>query len=345
MPYSSHDTEDDDLDQGLGNEDQDKSQDDEGDKGPKSVLDAAMAALSEGDQADKASPAGEDEGGKDADTDDSDKDGADSSGDGERTDENEADEDAKLPFHKHPRFKRLIDERNGLRDQVKQAEEGYGQKAKAWDDMQTFVQQSGLSVEEIDQGFELMRLLKEDPAKAHEMLQPMVSKTGAYTGTALPADLQGKVDAGTVDAETAAELAKERAKSAHLAERRTADADAYKANEASATQDQMVRAVNTMKTAVSKWEDAWKGSDPDFETKHPMVRDKVIALVNTEGMPMTAEAALTLTQRARDEVERQLSSIIPKRKAKRTVTGGASGGTAKPRPKSALEAARVALGE
>ena len=90
--------------------------------------------------------------------------------DGEYSDSELAADDADdsfedVPFHKHPRFKEVIDQRNKYREGAEQYEQITG-----------FLAQNNLSAEEAAQGFQIMALMKNDPAAALDALSPFVQQ-------------------------------------------------------------------------------------------------------------------------------------------------------------------------
>lgn len=68
-----------------------------------------------------------------------------------------------VPFNQHPRFKQLVRQRNEFRVD-----------AERYNNVQTYIDQQGLSAEEAADGLLIMGLMKTDPAKAWEMLKPRV---------------------------------------------------------------------------------------------------------------------------------------------------------------------------
>ena len=110
--------------------------------------------------------------------------------DGEYSDSELAADDADdsfedVPFHKHPRFKEVIDQRNKYREGAEQYEQITG-----------FLAQNNLSAEEAAQGFQIMALMKNDPAAALDALSPFVQQLGIQSGITMPGDIQSKVEDG-----------------------------------------------------------------------------------------------------------------------------------------------------
>jgi hypothetical protein len=300
---------------------------DEGAKAPKSMLEAVKAAIA---------PA--------AKTEAADTDSAASSPDAKgEVKDGEPDSTAKVeeepPFHKHPRWQEMVAARKAADARVKELEP----EAETFRQFRSVVSQAGLKAEEIDQGFEIMALMKSDPAEAYKKLKPFMEQCESFVGTRLPADIQAKVDAGTVDLETAQELVRVRSKNA-LHETRTADAvEARKSEQQAETQRQAEAHITAVKTAVTTWEQQWKASDPDFAVKHSLVDAMFVKFLNDgKHTVRTPEDAVELAKEAKAEVEKTLKPVTRKMETKRSVGGGSSGNGAAPAPKTMKEAIALA---
>lgn len=241
------------------------------------------------------------------------------------------DEDKDLPFHKHARWQEMKAERNALREQV----QVLNSRAQAFDQVSGAVRQAGLSAEEFNQGFEIMRLMKSDPMAALAALKPYFEELQKVSGEVLPADLQAKVDQGFIDPETATEMAKLRSTS-NLATQRLQQTEQQQSQQAA--QDLQ----NAMGSSVTAWEQSWAKTDPDYQKKQPLVKSRIIELMNMHGHPRTPEQAVFVANRAKADVEEYLKGMIPTRQSVRTVTGGASNGSGTPTAKTPLDAARLA---
>lgn len=225
--------------------------------------------------------------------------------------------------------------------------EAHAEKATRFDALQQFLAEAQITAEDFATGLKTMRLLKADPAAAYELLAPIVAGLELALGKRLPADLEEKVRAGLIDADTAQELASARGTAQFarnqanaLQARSDAERTAFQEAEDRRTVDQ---AVNAIGAAVSSWEADWKASDPDYERKRQLVQDRVIAIVNLEGVAPTPEGAVEQAKRARKEVEEYLKTILPQKQPVATVTGGAGGAT-RPQPRNALDVVKAALG-
>lgn len=245
------------------------------------------------------------------------------------------DDDSKLPFHTHPRFQELIQERNELRPQAAQLRQ-----------ITNFMEFHGLAPDEIGEGFEVMALLKsgqpDQLRKALEWFEPRVQQLRESLGVVLPADLQERVDGGLLDEETAKELAEQRATNAlHNRQAKVREDTAAEVASSERTQAQ----AQAVATAVQKWEDGIKASDPDYAKKAEMVQSTALAMATTGGHPRTPEDAVALAQRAYDKVTDTFRGIAPKPQPKDTTTpAGTSARSTTPAPTSLRAAIEAAVG-
>lgn len=240
-----------------------------------------------------------------------------------------------VPFHEHPRWKAVLRERDELKPDAEQYRGIMG-----------FMDHHGLSGEEVSEGFEVMARLKSgDPAQLREALdwfEPRVQSLRESLGMVLPSDLQQKVDDGVLDADVAKELAETRAASA-LRERQ--DEVRSDATAELAQTEKLRETAQAVGTAVSGWETEIRRTDPDYAKKAELVESALIALVAREGTPGTPEAAVALTVKAYEQVNRSLKAVIPKRGAVDTTTpaGSSARATAVPTTlRGAIEAAVAA---
>lgn len=237
-----------------------------------------------------------------------------------------------VPFNTHPRFKELIKEKNTYK--AKLAE--YEPDAQQYRQIQEFMQTNHLSAQEVAEGMVLMAEMKSgDPAKAYEALQKKLEVLALAAGKKLPKDIEERVEQGYVDRETAEQLYQQQA----AAQRQAALAQA-RLNQ-TATQ-QAMQQVQAISGAVAAWETATRVTDPDFDIKAELVRDRVRAKLATAGMPKTSDEALALSKSAYDEVTQMLRRAQGPKQAMRTTVGGKVNGSATPEPQSLLDVIRQA---
>ena len=235
-----------------------------------------------------------------------------------------------VPFNKHPRFKKLINERNELRE-----------KAGQYDQITGYLIDQGLSAEEAAKGFEIMSLMKNDPVKAAEALKPYLHNLALATGQALPDDVQQRVDDGYIDESDAAEIAQLRAENRRIGERQAATL-------AQIDRSNQQQSMNTTIDAVVNWEQKIRSSDPDFDLKADELDDRVKVIVadrrasgNTS--PLSPNEAISIASQAYEEVNRRTQARSGNKRPMKTASGGKLGGTPTAEPNSLMEAVQTAL--
>ncbi|MDP7630571.1 MAG: hypothetical protein QGF03_08380 [SAR324 cluster bacterium] len=237
-----------------------------------------------------------------------------------------------VPFNKHPRFQSLVQEKNRLKSEAGQHREDAEQYRKITD----FITTNRLSAEEAAEGFRVMSLMKNDPAKAYEVLQGHLEGLAKTTGAELSEDLQVKVDDGLLDEDAAQELSRARAQLAQERTLRESSQQSLQEQQAQAQYDHLQKTLN-------QWEATTRQRDPDYDLKSDELNDRVQALVAERGKPVTSEQALAIANDAYKVVtDRHLSRVPPKRSL-RTATGGKIGGTPQPEPKTLEEVVERAL--
>ena len=248
----------------------------------------------------------------------------------EQADGQQADDFSKLPFNKHPRFRELVKEKNTYKAQMA----GYEADAKQYRDIQSFMQANGLTPEEVAESLGILAQAKTgDPAKAYELMLQRTQALAVMAGKQLPTDLEEKVEQGYIDRETAQDLHQQRVSAERKAQLATSQL------ERRSVQDQRSQ-VNEMASAVSAWEHATKSSDPDFDLKAELVKDRVRAHVASYGMPRNAEQALKVSKDAYDAVTQTLLRVRGDKAPMRTAVGGKTNGSAAPEPKNLLDVIR-----
>lgn len=245
--------------------------------------------------------------------------------------EPEKDEDySKLPFNKHPRFRELVREKNTYKTQAVE----YEADAKQYRDIQSFMQNAGLTAEEVAEGLALMAQMKTgDPAKAYEALSKKVETLAQAAGKVLPQELEERIDQGYVDRETAQQMYQRQVQ----AERQAALAQSQLQQRS--YQDAQTQVVN-IANAVQTWEQQTKVTDPDFEIKVDLVKDRVRAHVAANGMPKTPDEALKVTKEAYESVTQVLRRAQGPKQSMRPAVGGKVNGSAAPEPRNLLDVIR-----
>ena len=310
--------------------------DEEDAKGPESMFDAVQAALEapiEGDAASSAAESGKE---LDADPAKEAKDGAEA--DPAKDGEADKDADELPPFHTHPRWKQLVQERDDLKETVEESAEA----VQATDRLATYLTDQNLSVDEFNNLLQIGGLMKNDPAKALEALTPYYNELLKVTGNTLPDDLRTAVDQGLLTEDYASETAKARA-AANITQFNSDNRQQL--HEAQAQTQQ----VDGLGEAASEWERKWQASDPDYSKKAIRVQERIELAVLRKELTgaSTAAEVVAACEKVKGEVEAELRDLMPKPKAvnanPNAGTGG-SGSAAANAPKSMIEAMEAAIG-
>lgn len=295
----------------------------EGDK-PKSMLDAVKTALEPAKvDATPASQAGsspakvEGEDGKEGSKD-------------ELSDDPTDEELAQLNQRTQGRIKKLLSQRNDANARI----EALTPDAETGRMITEYVQKANLSAQEVNDGFEIMRLMKVDPFGALEKLAPFWTALQSITGQVLPPDLKLAVDEGRVTEEMAREIAQNRAKA-------TVSTQTLKQTQQQTEQEKQQRAheahVSKVSRAASDFEKNWERTDPDYKLKTGRVHEKMELVLRRDGFFKTEADGVAAIKKAITEVEAELATLRPAPKAMNPIQGGGSSSQSKPAPKNMAE--------
>lgn len=236
--------------------------------------------------------------------------------------------DQKLPFHNHPRWKELVAERDSYRPDADQYRK-----------ITSFMSANGLTVDEVRDGFEVMALMKTNPAEAHKRISEYKSRLDAFVGEKLPEDLSKKVEDGYVDPETAKQYAALKAEKDFAIQREQARLAQENERLAREQEAKAAQAGAAMQKAVVEWEQQQKVRDPDWSKKEAMVTDQVKLMMLTH-RPSTPDEAVQLVEQAHRTVRERLAAITPQRRPVSAPTSATSSANAVAAPQSLLEAVR-----
>jgi len=236
-----------------------------------------------------------------------------------------------VPFNKHPRFRKLVAEKNELKDLTAKLKDDSEQYSKITD----FIGRNNLTSKEAVEGFKLMAAIRNNPNSAHEMLTKHLNNVSQITGRVLPEDIQSKVDDGFLDEDAAKELSQARANLAREQHLRKQDF-ARSQNEREHLESQR------WGESLQSWGEATLGKDPDFSLKQPEFNDRVAALVSERGRPKSQAEMMNLVEDAYQAINERFKSRQPQPTQLKTVTGGKLSGTPITEPKSLSEAITMA---
>ncbi len=260
---------------------------------------------------------------------------------GDGSDDLTEEELARLRPKTRTRINNLLKERAERDEKIAALEPKAGQ----YDQIVGFVEKAGLTKDEVNQGFDVMNDLKNDPHKAYDRLRPIMDQLEQIVGVRLPEDLLRGVQLGQITEAHARELASARSRSTvtqqQLERRDQRDTERQQ-------QEAHTGRVNETATAVTEWETSKSKSDPDWKLKQPRISEIIELEIgrrrqqDPKYFPTKAEA-LKFASDALTRVENDFKQLAPRRKEIRPghVDSAATQSTAK--PKTALEAARLAL--
>lgn len=252
-------------------------------------------------------------------------------------------EQDKLPFARHPRFRRLLSDvrvHKGKATELQQEVDRLTPAAKNFASIEQFMQVNGLETKEVLDLFKLGAMVKNDPDAALTALYPILTDLRNRTGHNLPQDLATQVEEGRMTEEAARELSVARARTARLESDRQAQQEREQAQRA---EDQETDQRNAFQKATQEWVDQVKTKDPDFGRKEQLIADRTVRLLTAEGRPKTPEAALEMVKRAYKEVSDELRSALPPKQERKREATGTTTTDATPIPQTMKDALSLAL--
>ena len=155
--------------------------------------------------------------------------------------EDDSEDYSNVPFNKHPRFQKLIAEKNEL----KELSNKYKTDSEQFNKITDFIKLNNLSAKDAVEAFKMMAALRNNPEEGYKMLQGHLERIGNVTGRNLPKDIQEKVDDGFLDEDAAKELSQARASLYRERQLREQSQQKFTNASASANESQMADAVKS----------------------------------------------------------------------------------------------------
>lgn len=234
-----------------------------------------------------------------------------------------------VPFHKHPRFQALIEQRNGLRED-----------AGRYQNVVTYLSENNLSSDEAANALHTFARAKVDPAGAFAELKPWLQELLVAAGEVMPADIQARVDKQEITPDVGLELSRERAKS-----------KSHESRQGFEAQRQQRQSETNLVTELVGTADSWakerRVKDPNFAAKEPALEREIAYLQSKEGKPKDKAGVLAQLTKAYEAVNKAFkppaapSQQQQRKPAIKPVTGGAVTGTVREKPKSTLDIVRA----
>jgi hypothetical protein len=236
---------------------------------------------------------------------------------------------ADVPFHNHPRFRELIQQRNDLRA-----------PAESYRKIEAFLVENAIEPKEASDALNWTALMKRDPEQAWAQIKPVIQDLLLTIGEVLPPDLRAQVQSGQLPADVAKALAKERAKATiaqgQLSYRDKQTEAQRKRQETDAASEKHAAVV----AAARAWDTAKRtgpNKDPDFAKKERRLKSEVLLLQREDGIPDTPEGVKAQLDKALRAVNAEFAAAVPRRPGITPVTGGSVSGSPRAQPKSILE--------
>lgn len=235
------------------------------------------------------------------------------------------------------RMRQLLDQRTDLRGQV----DSFKPKADEYDKIIAVAQKGSLSKEDLDNTMAIASAIKVgDPRHAIQLLTPIMRSLLSKAGIELPADLKQRVQEGTLSEADARDLSMARAASANSsaqAQREREEREVDGQRQAQRTQ------IDTVAKAADAWHSEKAKTDPDWSLKQGRVAELVELEVHRTGKYPASEKELRkLCDDALKKVDEELKQFKPAPRQHKPLDGPASP-QSRPEPKTALEAAKLAL--
>ncbi len=253
--------------------------------------------------------------------------------------EQDSDDYSDVPFNSHPRFRKLLAERNTFK-----------QDAQRYQNVEAFLDQNNLTSKEAADLMEIAGLAKTNPvaAWANPATKKWVQDLLVGAGEVLPQDLAQRVNNKELSLDVAQEMSRTRAT--------LASQEAVRKFQEQRGQRQQRAAVGqSIQGAAEKWEAERSLRDPNFAAKVPLIRKKLEFLHATGQVPTTPEGVTEqlklvygavnreVGQQQAAQTRKQTQPVVgqpPVKKAIRPITSGQVAATAQPAPKTTLEVIR-----
>lgn len=255
-------------------------------------------------------------------------------------------DDPALPFKDHPAYKKWASEHRILKVAKEKNEKAIADmepRVKAHDDLLGYFTSNNLNQQDVASGLSIMSAVRNDPARAYELLTPIYENLKAMVGVTLPQDIQARVESGALDAESAQELARSRAAAGLERQRATSMAERGERERQDRTRADQEAQTGTIAEALNTWGREWTARDPDAAKKQPLLEPMLERAWETNP-PRTPEEARAQADAVLAKFNEAARLFVPSTQAKsgHLPVGGASI-TAAPVPSSSLEAAKAAL--
>ena len=250
-----------------------------------------------------------------------------------------------VPFHDHPRWKEVLQERDGYKGRITELEAQVEEGGELQTQLDTYMDQTGMDTDSFSELLNLGKLYRTDRAGFVEAMKPLIAEVNGMTGDTLPDDLQAEVDEGRLDGDIARELAAKRSENEFLTKQRENFAKQREGDVARNAEAESARRVDAFKGELRSVHDNWvdyqRKNDPDFSKLEKMILGEArsIQMAQTVQIQKSGDWATVLEQ-AKANVKSQVSALLGKKGNMSHITpaGGSDPGAASPAPKTMREA-------
>jgi len=206
---------------------------------------------------------------------DSTEDTEDESEEGEEEEDTEELDEKSEEYHKDPRFKKLIDQKNEYKAEVSELKNQLETQQPIMDTV------NAIGAENMKDFTSFLILKDQNPAEALKMIQPMVQELLVDSGHVLSPELRKQVEEGEITEEAAKVIQKKEAEIKALKNQKEADTSVAKSE--AEQQEDLLR-----KEAANNWEKQKLKTDPDFARKKKLILTAMRAEFATNGKPKAA---------------------------------------------------------
>lgn len=253
--------------------------------------------------------------------------------------------------HTSTRIRQLVEQKNTAREEAETATaelKALQPKIAQFDGLVDYMREHDIESSEFDNALKIVSLIKNDPAKAFEVLTPIYRSLAEQSGKILPEDLQQRVAQGHLSEDDARQLHESRSHVKLADKRQERQVERVEADKQEAAQS--VR-LQTVVKAADDWTKAKAASDPDWQLKQDLVAEQVELEINrrvqkdgTDGFPKSAEEVVEMSEKALKLVESRLKALGPRPKEKKVVTQDSAAPQMLAKAESVEEAMEQALG-
>jgi hypothetical protein len=254
-------------------------------------------------------------------------------------------QEQEVPFHNHPRWQEMLQQRDTLEQRASAAEQRL-QSLKPIEEQSQFhrsyMERFGISDQDVANAMEFLAMQRTNPQRALEMLKPIQQSLAAYDPNVLPPDIQALVDKDEMTPAAAKMLAQSRA-----------ELNAFKQRQQSEQANAQVAANRATSNAISSWDMAKRGQDPDYKPKRGEndpdglweLTAKSFAYIQTTNFAQSPAQATANLEKAYKEAKAMVMRLASARQPIRNpvTSSRSSNASVKTKPKNVYDVTKEAV--